>query len=646
MIIRRKGSGQRLPAFLCFCFLAAILLGQGKTAGGAVLALDRNMGAVSLGPHMEMVEDKRGTLTLWDLLDTTTSLDGFMVENETINLGFSDSVFWLKTKVHNVDDAPTSRLIEIAYPILDYIQVFVVRETGDAKSYLMGDKFPFSARLIQYRSYLVPLDLAPLESVDLVFRIRSTSSIQIPLDLITTTSFIEKKQLRTLGYGIYYGIMLAMILYNVFVFVSVREASYFYYMFYVLSMALFLSCLNGFSFQYLWPDSLIWNDKAIAVSITSVVLFGLLFTRIFLDLPGNAPRMNQWSVYLVIFLSVQLMLCCVLPYRSVIHLVILNALIMIFFSLSAGIARWIDGFVAARYYTVSWLVMLVGGVVLALNKLGLLPRNMLTENTLQYGSAIEVILLSFALADRLSMEKTERYEAQQAALASEQLTRRAQAMAFELEKQTRLAREEALFVQKQANENLERHVRLRTRELEIANIRLRELSTTDSLTGLKNRRYFNEIYYKEYTRAIRDKTPLACLVMDIDHFKRINDTFGHLMGDECLKHIARAIRDQLHRGNDFLARYGGEEFCVLLTNTQIDGAMQVAENIRVCVENLCFTVDHRIVPLSISVGVATEIPSDKKHAEALLNKADSALYQAKDQGRNRVTVYDPDYPAN
>ncbi|MBU1168309.1 MAG: sensor domain-containing diguanylate cyclase [Proteobacteria bacterium] len=609
---------------------------------GEVLALDRSVTDIFLGPHVEVYEDKNGTLNLTELIDKENAFGWFMPESDILNFGFSDSVMWLKLKVRNDDPKPLSRLFEIAYPILDYIQVFFIRDNTVLESYLLGDKFPFPARMVKHRNYLIPFELGPSESMEIIFRIRSTSSLQIPLNLMTVRSFIEKNQIRTLGFGIYYGVMLAMVLYNLFVFISVKEAAYLYYVFYVISMALLLSCLNGFSFQYLWPESILWNNQSIAVSIGSVVLFALLFTRKFLELPGNKPRMNQVSIYMVIFFCVQLLLCYILPYKAVIHLVIFTSVVMIFFSLFAGILRWIDGYSSARYYTISWLLMLFGGVILALNKLALIPRNTLTENTLQYGSAIEVILLSFALADRLSTEKISRYGAQLAALRNEKLVHQAQDKALKLEKEARLAQEEALDIQKRANENLENNVLLRTRELEIANLRLRELSTTDSLTGLKNRRYFNEIYYKEYNRSIRDKTPLSCLIMDIDHFKRINDNFGHLVGDECLKEIAHAIEIQLHRSNDFLARYGGEEFCALLTSTGVEGAMQVAENIRACVEGIVFKVRGQNVNLTISIGVASEIPDHKKNAEALLNQADSALYQAKSTGRNQVTFYGSD----
>jgi diguanylate cyclase (GGDEF)-like protein len=281
-----------------------------------------------------------------------------------------------------------------------------------------------------------------------------------------------------------------------------------------------------------------------------------------------------------------------------------------------------------------------------LNKLGVVVRNGLTENALQIGSAMEILLLSFALADRLSREKKERYNAQRSALKNEKLARSAQAKALKHEIQARLAQEEALLVQKKANENLENSVRVRTRELEMVNSRLRELSTTDGLTGLKNRRYFNEIYYKEYNRSVRDNTPLSFLIMDIDHFKRINDTFGHLVGYECLKVVAVAIQRQLLRDNDFLARYGGEEFCVLLTNTPSEGAIQVAENIRCCVERLRMKKNGISIPLTISIGVASETPDLKINAESLLSHADSALYQSKSNGRNRVTLYDKPYDDN
>lgn len=611
-----------------------------KLACAGSFFLDRTVDSVHLGPYADVYEDKTGNLSLTDILSQPNSGNWTRTKDKTLNFGFTSSVYFIKVTLVNKDNEKLENLLEIAYPLLDHIKVDFIRNGVLAEGYLLGDSYPFSARIIEHRNFIIPVHMNPSETVDVFFRIKTKSSMQIPLNLTSVKTFIRQNQIKDLCYGMYYGIMIAMILYNLFVFISVREASYLYYVFYVISMASFLFSINGFSYQYLWPDSIWWNEQFLAASIGSVVLFAHLFTRIFLDLPGYKPGMNTLSIYLAIFLFLNLMACFIIPYGTVIFSTIGIAVFMILVSLLLGVILWISGYTAARFYTLSWLAMLLGGAALALNKIGVLPRNPLTENALQIGSVVEMLFLSFALADRLSTEKSVRFDAQLKALKHEKLARVAQVKALDLEKEARQAQEEALLMQKKANENLENNVRMRTRELEIVNARLRELSTTDSLTGLKNRRYFNEVFYREYNRAIRDKTPLSCLIMDIDHFKKINDSYGHLLGDECLKEVAQIIQDQLLRENDFLSRYGGEEFCVLLTNTPADGAFQVAENIRLCVEKLQVVKGGMIIPITISIGVATEIPVHKKYAETLLNRADEALYQSKSLGRNRVTLFE------
>ena len=613
-----------------------------ETAEAGVLYLGRTFDSVPMGPHVDVYEDPGGSLSIADALKQKKKVKWFSNSSNDLNFGFTSATYFLKITLVNEAGDDLETFIEIAYPLLDHIKVDILRGGRLSEGYLLGDSYPFSARIIEHRNFIVPLHFAQGETVEVIFKVKTKSSMQIPLRLVKDKALISGGEFRNLVYGMYYGVMIAMVLYNLFVFVSVREVCYLYYVFYVISMAMLLCSLNGFSYQYLWPESIRWNDQAVVVCIGSLVLFAHLFTRIFLDFPGNKPRMNLCSIYISLFLFFNLVLCVILPYATMILPAIGVSMVMVCFSLFSGVVRCVDGYSPARYYTVSWLAMLLGGVVLAINKLGFLPQNGLTENALQIGSVLEVLLLSFALAERLSTEKTERYDAQLAALRHEQVALSARAKALKHEREARLAQDEALAIQKKANENLENNVRLRTRELEIVNTRLRELSTTDSLTGLKNRRFFNEIYYSEYNRCIRDKTPLSCLIMDIDHFKNVNDCFGHLVGDECLKEVAATIGSQLMRENDFLARYGGEEFCVLLTNTSAEGALQVGENIRLCVEKLKVVRGGMTIPLTISIGVASEIPDHKKNAETLLNNADTALYHSKARGRNCVTFFEPE----
>jgi diguanylate cyclase len=187
------------------------------------------------------------------------------------------------------------------------------------------------------------------------------------------------------------------------------------------------------------------------------------------------------------------------------------------------------------------------------------------------------------------------------------------------------------------NRQLDEKVRERTEALEEANEKLLTLSTTDELTQLKNRRYFDQVLHIEYQRAYREKFPVAIMMLDIDHFKQLNDTHGHQFGDICLQEVARTIRASVRRPPDLPARYGGEEFVVVLPNTDLNGALTVAETIRNAVSELTVSSGNLSVRMTVSIGVASEIPEDNEHgADILLKTADERLYRAKEEGRNRV----------
>ncbi len=183
-------------------------------------------------------------------------------------------------------------------------------------------------------------------------------------------------------------------------------------------------------------------------------------------------------------------------------------------------------------------------------------------------------------------------------------------------------------------ENLERTVKERTRELSEANARLERLAVTDGLTGLFNHRRFQEALHSELLRCERHKRPLAVLMLDVDFFKKVNDSMGHPAGDELLRRLADVLAEDL-RQTDLISRYGGEEFAVLLPETTKAEAMQVAERMREAVEQQINENNAWTQRITISVGVAT-FPEDAKSAETLLEAADQALYVAKRQGRNRV----------
>jgi diguanylate cyclase (GGDEF)-like protein len=170
---------------------------------------------------------------------------------------------------------------------------------------------------------------------------------------------------------------------------------------------------------------------------------------------------------------------------------------------------------------------------------------------------------------------------------------------------------------------------------------LEELSNTDALTRLRNRLYFDVNFASEWKRACRHRWPLSILLIDLDHFKDINDRHGHAFGDLCLQTVARLLQAEVQRAGDIVARWGGEEFIILLTQTGPDSAVAVAERLLKAMSEYTLYNGEHSVPVTGSIGVASVVPVGPDQGYQLINQADQALYLAKERGRNQLAVFDP-----
>lgn len=594
--------------------------------GMAAVELSDGRVSQTVGTALNYVRDDSGRLQHADVL----ALPATAWQQNKVDVfsqGYNNATWWLRFNVRNPERTTQRQLLEIAYPVLDDVEVWLLSGTAIKNHYALGDKHVFHDRPIDHRFFLVPLDLPAETEYTLLLRIHSTSSVQVPLILWDERAYVDYDQGRLLAQGLYFGTMLVMALYSLIVFIALRDRTYLYYLMYVLSMSLFLASLNGLSFQFLWPLATQWNDRALIVSLACTVIFASLFVRRFLQLRQHMPWFASMALGMAGASAVLVLAAFFLPYFFLIRVLIVFATVACVSILLVAIVRWRRGDVYARFYTVAWSSMLLGGVVLALSKFQLLPQNFFTEYATQIGSAVEVILLSFALVARINEERRLRFRAQQEIFAAERQLYKAQT--------------DALVVQREANELLERRVRERTEALEAANAKLEALSATDQLTGMKNRRHLDRMLQDEYARCFRYQRSIAVLLLDIDHFKQFNDVWGHLVGDDCLRSVAHCMMDAVRTHTDRIARYGGEEFGVVLPETGVEGAHVVAERIRLAVEAMSFEVNGQRVPVTISIGVAAVLPDAADNSRDLIKLADAALYQAKADGRNRVVVHTP-----
>ena len=551
-----------------------------------------------------------------DLKDVRGRDDWQRLDGHTFNRGYSDSAWWLRVSLANDGNTELERFFSIDYPVLGDVQVYVLADGELRHSWQLGHDYPYSQRPVDHRFFVVPLEWQPHETLDVFVRVRTESSVQVPVTLWDRETFRSHDITANILQGIYFGAFLVIGVYNLLLFFALGERNYLYYVGFVFSIALLMASLTGYGFRYLWPGATEWNDQAILIFICGVLGFAGLFTRRFLELSRLSIALNVFALLVIIASGICAVLSFFLGYFTLISVLIPLVVLGCIMAFAAGVYAWYQGQTTAKYYVIAWSFVLAGGAILALSKGGVLPSNFFTDHAAQLGSIIEVVLLSFALAQRINVERQLRYQAQS----------------------------ETLETARRLNRELEDRVRERTQELEELNQRLNELSVTDGLTGLRNRRFLDAQLRQEVDRARRSGRPMAVAMLDIDHFKPVNDTYGHQTGDECLKMVGEIIHANLRSPQDTAARYGGEEFAMILPETDEEGAMRVLERIRQQVAAASVSYEGVTLRMTLSGGVTIQRDAEAVTPEQLLAEADGALYRAKSGGRDQVCVYRPSAP--
>lgn len=522
-------------------------------------------------------------------------------EQDSLSFGFSSTPRWILFGIKNDTSETQDLLVEISNPYLDYIDAYQISDQEKVISHTtMGDKYPALTRPIRHANFLAPVTLAPAEESRILIRVQTSSTNRIPITLWDHQQYISADYYRTLFQSVLYGIFIAISAYYLLLFLYIHERAYIYWSFAVLGILFVVLSLNGTATALLWPGNTGLSDYFIILGICGTVGAASLFSKDVLNLrerPALGMIMNALLVVSVLlFLSLFFA-----PYHAVLKLALVLALLVAVAQIIVYLIRLFDGYEPARYVVIAMVFACTGVIINILTVSGRLPITTIGVNAVGIGVTFAVLFYSLALSNRMNLDRA--------------LRQRAQA--------------------KLAND-LDNKVRDRTEALQEANKKLLIASTTDGLTGLLNRRHFDEVLDIEYRSAYRQKQPIAVLMIDADHFKTLNDTYGHQFGDLCLKVIADQITDCLNRPPDICARYGGEEFIVVLPHTSMEGAVCVAETIRKKIAETPIHDQNISVNLTLSIGVATIIPTQLGQQGQLIHQADECLYRAKHRGRNRV----------
>lgn len=562
--------------------------------------------------------DASGSFSLSEAINLPT-YGWHTIANGNVSFGYDDRTYWFKMDIEASD---SERLLHVAYPLLDQLDIYFVAAGQTLAYYELGDTLHFNTRPIAHEDFVVPIP--PHHSLTTYFRVHTSSAMNMPVKIWPINAFHASQALVQLGFGIYFGVLICMVLYNLFGFAVIRESSVFSYSIYVIFVGLMAAGLTGVGFRYIWPGNIWLQDHALVLFGCLSFGFAALFIAQLLKIKQHSALFARglWVMgglaFIIAIISV------FLEYKVAIKLLLIFAIFSCSFLVILAISMWRKGSVYARIFAVAWAAF-IGAIFLnSLAYLGVIDPHFMQRYAIMIGSGIEVLLLSWVLTLRYSDERLQKLVAQEEAL------RRSA---------------EAQEAQRQLNEELEQRVDERTFELEMALRELQEVNnelerknSEDGLTGLFNRRHFDHQLTVEFRRAWRNKQPVALIMLDIDYFKPINDTHGHMIGDQILVALAERLKQTVRRPSDGIFRYGGEEFALLLGNTNEQEASQVASMISRAISETPFITDAGPLSITVSMGVSIAEHNLFEVPEQLLKAADDALYAAKERGRNQFVI--------
>ncbi|QHE84249.1 7TM diverse intracellular signaling domain-containing protein [Hydrogenophaga sp. BPS33] len=336
----------------------------------------------------------------------------FSQNGSAYNFGFTSSALWFRIVLRADRDAPLLWYWKVALPTLDHVDLWVSRPEGGYSPFRAGDALPMSAHSVRHKDHVLQVPLVPGGDTTVYMRVQSTGAIALPVTLWEPRALHAHDHVDYALLSLYFGLVLGLFLYNLLLYFSIRDRAYLAYVVFVAGMGASQALYTGFAAEFITRESAHWNTIGIRYLSPLTIMLSVVFTRSFLSSRRHMPRLDRLLLGLVIAWAAHFPLveldAVVLVSRLQHTLVFLSVLACA----AAGIVAYRQKRPGARFFLLSWAVLLVTMFALAMRNIGWLPVNALTENPVLIGSAVEMVLLSFALADRINVTRREQRRAE------------------------------------------------------------------------------------------------------------------------------------------------------------------------------------------------------------------------------------------
>ena len=524
------------------------------------------------------------------------------------NLHKIEKNVWIRIRINNSTPANEKSILRIDYPHQNEIKFYQFENNELIQSFITGSNYEFTERPILQRTFWFPLK--EIELQDIYLRISTDGPLLLPIDIISYSQAIEEENLHSIWTGIFFGMIIILIIYNFFLGLSLKDSSHIFFSIFLLSSGILQITIMGYGQQFFWGHIPALNESILAFMIPLTLFWGVVFGISFIELYSFGSSLEKSIAHLLVMTAGGVSIASfAIPYHYTVLLGAGLSLIAMVAGIYAGIRGWYLGNRAARLFTLAWLAHSVFLLWFLLDVFSLIQSTSFGSESFTIGFILEFVFITLASADKINQERELRV----------------------------LSQTKLLDMQVAMNKELDEMVKERTTALEKANTKLHDISIKDGLTNLHNRRYFDRIYREIFTDSYNHQHPVSVMMIDIDYFKNINDSCGHAFGDLCLVTAAKIINNVVTMEDAVTARYGGEEFALVFPKTTEKRAIQIGESLRREFESTQVTQDNSKTTMTVSIGVASAIPDHPDKAEKLLQQADQHLYCSKENGRNQVT---------